>query len=313
MKRLILIMILFLGTFTMANTQKNYKIQFYINYMHCSFYINDVFLYTTENKYDIPTNITFGHTVGESLMNGINTISIMAIDLSPAIDIPSDVEKTCRITLNEITPDFELKEVVSLESSYDQEGKLTFKQSKVYDDNSIENIVSSVMPTLSVSSPKGQVDLPQLKGTRSFVIDYPSQFSWTKAQPFIDTPENRQKLWEKYNQLRTAIQKQNMKEIRKLLEPGISEKAAYEGLSVSRHFETTADMLLTTYFGLKPEYWDQPKIEDYELRLYAGGRLFQLVEKSFLSGSPISISKPRSTALNPVFTYIDGEIVVAWF
>lgn len=97
-----------------------------------------------------------------------------------------------------------------------------------------------------------------------------------------------------------------------MMQPGWSDVAAFEGRTADNYAKMMENSLLLDFLDLKPQYWVDTKIEDYDLRLYAGGRLFQLVAKNSENGSPIEIQTNQVTTLNPMLMYLDGEIQVAW-
>lgn len=315
MKKLLLVMALLTGANAMAQDFKNYQIKFNINNMHCSFYLNDMFLFTTANKYAVPRDITFGYMLGEALAPGTNTLTLDALDIRKPENLPEDIEGHCEVTLSGVTKDYETVLISKVKAVYDADQKLVF----VPEDQTVLQEYKTNQPFISKDSLYDveinnlPMSLPQINGTLPFLIDQKTNMSWVKATPFKDTPENRQKLWAKYNDIRAALQKGDKSTIRQQLEPGVTEKANYDGLSAYSHFAGQMDMVLTPFLGLKDGAWDKVNMDDYDLKIYADGRLFQFVEKGLLYGSPISITTTQPNAFNPVFTYINGEIVVAWF
>ena len=300
-----------------------YWVQYQMNNMHCTIRLNGVFLYSTVvgSAGKNIVNRTFGHSIGEVLDEGKNEIEVLGFNLAD-IDLfgVSDEDLKdgyCDVTitaslLNPKSGEEERYEVVNLRATYNDEKELVFSESHRYGDRSLsENYYTE--PYEPNYSPDGTQSIKRLLGKRQFKVNHPQPFSWTQAEPFEDTLENRQQLWEVYNQIRTAIQQKDMKALKELFEPGASELAKYKGSNLNRHFQMQVELSMSDFIGLKKEYWREPNIEDYELKLYAGGKLFQLVKKNALVASPIVIDKPRVRALNPMFTYVNGKIGVAWF
>ncbi|MGL4674942.1 MAG: hypothetical protein ACRCXK_08790, partial [Wohlfahrtiimonas sp.] len=155
--------------------------------------------------------------------------------------------------------------------------------------------------------------------SREIMVNHPQHFSWIhRSTPFTDTPANRQKLWNKYNEIRTAIINKDKKVIRGLVEPGVTDVANFQGADIERHFNIVFSQTVEEFFTLNPEFWEsQPlRMDDYDLELYAGGKLFRFNEKKKTLFSPLQWHNSlRGTykAYNPLFTYINGEIVMATF
>jgi len=314
-KFVVMVLLLWLGMGVNAQDFKNYQIKFNINNMHCSFFLNDMFLFTTIGEYEVPRDITFGYMMGEGLAPGVNTLTVAATDIRTFENLPENIEGHCEVTLSGVTKDHATVLISRVKAVYDADKKLSF----IPADQTVLQEYKTNQPFISKNSLfEAKIDgnsiyLPRIDGTLSFLIDQKTNMSWVKATPFKDTPENRQKLWTKYNDIRAALQKCDKSTIRQQLEPGVTEKANYDGLSAYSHFSGQMDMVLTPFLGLKESAWQKVNLDDYDLRIYADGRLFQLVKKAGLSGSPIQIMTTQSNAFNPVFTYINGEIVVAWF
>lgn len=321
-KKLSLLILLGIASMVHATEVPRYWIQYKMNNIHCIVRLNGTFLYSTmKGDGKNVVNTTFGHTMGEMLDQGENEVEILAYNLAnmSPFGVSDEGLKNgyCDVTIkasieNPESGEEEEYEVVNLRATYDEEKELIFSKSRNYgeedlnDDFYAENYES-------IFSPDRTQEMKRLLGKRPFQINHPQPFSWTKAEPFEDTLENRQKLWEVYNQIRTAIQEKDMKTLKLLFEPGASELAKYEGSRLNRHFKMQVELSMSDFIGLKRECWRKPSLEDYELKLYAGGKLFQLVKKDTLYASPIVVDKPRVRTLNPVFTYVNGNIGVAWF
>lgn len=316
-------LLIILGVMSMAQAIDipRYWVQYQMNNMHCTIRLNGVYLYSTIGKSRTVINKTFGHTIGEVLDQGENELEILAHNLAD-IDLFGVTDEGlkdgyCDVTitaslLNPKSGEEERYEIVNLRATYNDEKELVFSESHSYGDKSLsENYYTE--PYEPNYSPDGTQAIKRLLGKRQFKVNHSQPFSWTKAEPFEDTLENRQKLWAVYNQIRTAIQQKDMTTLRELLEPGITELADYEGSNVRRHFQQQVELAMSDFIGLKLQYWGKPNFEDYELKLYARSKLFQLVEKNTFNASPIFIEKPRVRTLNPVFTYVNGKIGVAWF
>lgn len=304
---------------TMANTKVDYFVQFNIHNMDCIVRHNGVLLYSTTGLDLPPKKLTFGHSIAPSTAEDKNVLEIMAGNSSKWLkDDPAEfVDGQCEVkifasVMNPETEEMERKEISSLKATYDENRELTFNDTKVYASPSLTEMpMITAMPDDINKS--GNTKVKRLKGERIFMVNHPTVFRWNKATPFQDTPENRQKLWQKYNELRTALQTQDLRKIRAHLEPGVTDSSNFE--NDRDHFRTQASMAFADVFGLKKEYWLPVKMEDYDLEIHADGRLFQFVEKGTTQASPISYLNRRAkeASINPIFTYINGEIGVAWF
>lgn len=304
---------------TMANTKVDYFVQFNIHNMDCFIRHNGVLLYSTTKEASTPKKLTFGYSIAPSITEGKNNLEIITVNTGAWLkDDPAEfADAKCEVkifasVMNPETEEMERKEISSLKATYDENRELTFNDTKVYASPSLtESPIITAMP--DEVNTAGTMRAKRLKGDRIFMVNHPTVFRWNKATPFQDTPENRQKLWQKYNDLREALQTQDLRKIRAHLEPGVTDSSNFE--NDRDHFRTQASMAFADVFGLKKEYWLPVKMEDYDLEIHADGRLFQFVEKGTTQASPISYLNRRAkeASINPIFTYIDGEIGVAWF
>lgn len=308
MKRWLILLVVFVSQISMANELKNYKFEFSINNMHCSFRINGVPIYTTFGSYRNPIGVTSGYTAGHALDDGRNEIEIEAYNITDVFNLGDQANGHCQVIINEISKDG-ITAIASLRVVYNDENKLSIDyptnlgQSNILEIAEIESIPNRMV---------GKFDTPRLKAKRGFAIQHPANLSWRKSTPFKDTPENKQKVWEKYNELRNALKKSDVASFTKMMQPGWGDVAAFEGRTADNYVKMMENSLLLDFLDLKPQYWVDTKIEDYDLRLYAGGRLFQLVAKNSENGSPIEIQTNQVTTLNPMLMYLDGEIQIAW-
>lgn len=99
---------------------------------------------------------------------------------------------------------------------------------------------------------------------------------------------------------------------------GATDVANYQKDNVDSHFDIVFDQLLQEYFEFDPEVWEYQNLgkDDYHLEIYAGGKLFRLVKKKAYIASPLSWKNQYTgmyRSYNPLFTMIDGKVVMATF
>jgi len=144
-------------------------------------------------------------------------------------------------------------------------------------------------------------------------------FQWIhQSSPLSDTQETKKVVWDKYMEIKQAIQNKDKAKIKQLAEPGLSDVANYQGDDVNNHFDIVFDQLLQDYFDFDPEVWQYQNMsmDDFNLEIYAEGRLFRLVEKGAYIASPLTwknIYTEHYRSYNPLFTLINGKIVMATF
>lgn len=329
--------ILMIGTgLTMANEnqhQVRYQLQFKANHIHCLIRVNGIYVYDTYDSVGNtdPIQLSFGHGITEFLNQGKNELLVEATSFVEFIPKSEISNSYCEVSIiamvdNPETGGVDQKIVSNIRYTYqpkpkDSEAIFPYLLSIDESNKDLDKILSSNFIVLEQALPypkkKGQY-IQQTLATRTFDVNHTQPFSWVnRSTPFEDTPENRQKLWEKYNEIRTAIENKDKKAIRKLVEPGVTDMAKFYGDTPDNHFEFSFDVI-DFFFNLNRNiYMAEPlTLDDYDLEIYAGGKLFRLNEKNYTLVSPLQWKNPMTKVTeryNPIFTYIDGKIVMAWF
>lgn len=316
MKKISVLVFILIWSISSIMAQENSKVlytaMYRYNHIHCTFLVNDIPTHSSIPRR--PVLMSFVERIGMLLAEGENTFGIWAMD------IPEDPKGAyCEMIINatvynEETQEDETKEVASIRVTIDDKGNFVTTESKQYP-----------APTLT-----GAVTLKQLNETtfnqgvkndviasRSLTINHPHQyFSWaTKSTPFMNTPENREKLWAKYEEFRSALAEKNESKMRTLQEPGLSDAENYMGNPQIKSYTESV-------MSLSHDAWEASDFKvlpidknDYRLLIGANGRLFRFIdlESSNKMTSPVLYQKNGGErSLNYTFTLIDGEIVNAY-
>ena len=337
MKKLLnamVVIIMSLGV-SMAENQKSrphYQMMLKVNNMSCVIKLNGMYLMDTMDiTSKVPQLISLSQAISEYMNEGINTLTLEGINEAPYVKDPEngycDVAIVAMVKHPE-TGNVESKEVSHLRFTYAENEN---PQNLPYDANLLTLVETRrdqepLIATSSVSLKElpplfdaRKMPIERKLASREITVNHQQPFSWVhQSTPFTDTPENRQKLWNKYNEIRTAIVKKDKKAIRRLAEPGVTDVANFQRDDVERHFNIVFSQTLEEFFNINPEFWESKPLtmDDYDLELYADGKLFRFNEKKKTLFSPLQWYNPfRSTykAYNPLFTYINGEIVMATF
>lgn len=324
-------------SFQIATAKENnvqYYMSFKVHQMKCRVELNGLYLIDT---FDLPQNprttmpemLSMGHMVGEFVNKGTNTLSILSSNLAEYVLDPENSYCEVGITAivyNPETGQNESKLVSNIRYTYaendDKDSAFKYKIVATESDFTIDPRLTA--STISfVDRPKtldrNQEEIQNITGSREIYVNHAQPFSWVnRATPFEDTPANRQQLWDKYHEIRMAMQKKDQSALKKLFAMGAKESAAYQNEDVDSHFNIVFSQLIQPFFELDDKYWQflPTLLGDYELKVYADGKLFQLNQKEYSQMSPLQWKNPYTREFmkyNPVFTYIDGEIEVATF
>lgn len=321
-----------LGTAKENNaSQVRYQMMFKTNYIQCVVRINDVFIYDTYDSVgsDNPIQLSFGQGVTEFLNRGKNTLSVEVSNMAeyiPAREIPNAY---CEVTImasvdNPQTGSVDNKVVSNIRYTYVPRPEesdsifpylMSIKESNYELDNNLAS-PNIVLKELDYTYDADKEPVQNMIATRSFTVNHPQPFSWVnRSTPFEDTPANRQKLWDKYNEIRNAIERKDKKAIRKLVEPGVSDMAAYYGDTVNNHFEDSFSLIFDSFFNLNRKLYfpDQGELSDYDLEIYNDCKLFRLNQKGYTLISLLqweNFVSGVTRRYNPIFTYIDGNILI---
>ena len=319
---------------TEQNTpQVKYQLRFKANYIPCVVRINNVFIYDTYNSEKIPKQLSFGQDITQYLDQGKNELSILATNIAEYIPSHRIEQSYCEVDIlatvkNPTTGDIERKTVSNIRYLYEKNPKwlkrnfpylLSVDESNInLDERLASNQISlKQLPHLYDAN---NDPIQETLASRSFIVNHHQPFSWVNdSTPFENTPENKKRLWDKYQEILKAVADKDKKAVRQLVEPGVSDMARYYGDSNAEgQFEFSFADTFHHYFNLNPDvYKANPlTIDDYDLEIYAGGKLFRLNQKGYTLVSPLQWENSvRGTTriYNPIFTFIDGKIVMAWF
>lgn len=291
----------------------NYVANFRYHHIHCNFMINGITIHSSLGPR--PVMMSFSDRVGALLAEGDNTFAI------EAMNIPMDPKEAyCEVILTAMVPnpeigEYEFKEVASLRVTIDEEGNFTTRESQLYEGKSVTTNEISLVETDVKTFRQGVKN--NTIATRGLKVNHPHKhFSWSyRSTPFEDTPENRELLWQKYDELREALASKDEEKYRSLLLPGSLETEAYQG-----DLNTLA--FTNSMMGFVHEAWEASDFEvlsynreDYDLQISAEDRMVRFVRTKSASNddSPIKFLENSSIkVLNYTFTLIDGEIVVAY-
>jgi len=295
----------------------NYLGQFKFNNMHCSFIINELLFGASVLQLNDgwePENISWSDEIGALLIEGKNTIEMEGFQIPQQTRDGSD--SYCEMTItamaeNRMTGEESSKEVFDLRISYDAEGKFTVADSRKYPELSVSDI-----PTLRFLESKAyDVDWVNndVMAERHLQINHShNTYSWTKAKPFQNTPENQARLWDAYAEIEKALEKRDEKKLEAIFSLASQETDHYIGEG-SHRWNAILEMFRQNWktYGYEPVAIDK---NDYELEIANHGKIFRFVRKDSFAFPPILYknSIDNDTAqYRFYFTEIDGKIVPA--
>ena len=307
------------GLVSMAEIKDEYNVNYIVNFryqnMYCNFYVNKIPLHSSVGR-SLDRQWTFMDRIGMFLKEGDNTFEV------EGVDIPVDhTDAFCEVIIsarvaNAKTQEIETKEVSSLRMTYDEHGVFTIAESKEYEAPSVTD--RPTLQTLSILSYEEEKDLQNnVMASRSLRINHPFKtHSWKyRATPFKDTPENREKLWRKYEEMRQVMAAKNYNNFVKALQPGLRETEAYQGDPKTKSWENS--LLAGDKAFFNSENLTMLPIDreyGYELMLSDDGLLFRFGGDGI--GGPQRLISPLRNSnkinTNMTFTLIDGKIVVAF-
>lgn len=312
-------------------TKVQYQMMFKAHEIMCSAKLNGAYLFNTETvQKGVPQLISLIDSIGIYMDEGENVLTMRGINLSNYIDDPSGAY--CEINIvamvqNPESGEIESKEVSNIRYTYKKTAEdsnspypyvLSVEESNYNLDAQLtsNNITLEDYPPLKDADGE---DIQKIVASRNIYIHHHQPFRWVhESTPFTDTPVNRQKLWEKYNEIRGAIINKDKKAIRQLVDFGATDVAKFDNVDVEDHFEIVFDQVLDEFFNINPNIWiSEPLTEDrYDLELYAGGKLFRFNQQNMNISSPLRWKNAYGKNVlryNPIFTYVDGKIEVALF
>lgn len=325
--------ILMIGISMANNTQVpvHYQMNFRVNNMGCEAKLNGIYLvHSGELMRGVPKSLSFTQPIGNFVDEDLNILTLEVHNISSMV---SDPEKGyCDMNIvamikNPNTGEVETREIshvryiyIENENSDNQSERwvLSKQESRIDQDEGLANLFIQT-EKLDSYFLKDKRELQRELATREFTVHHSQPFSWIhKSMPFEDTPENKQKLWDKYEALKSVIEYRNRGAFRRFVEPGNTDIAQHQGEDPEQHFAIIFDQLIQPYFDLNKDIWEPMylKIDDFDLEIYAGGKLFRLNEKRKTLYSPIQWRnhyQKQYRSYNPLFTFIDGEIVMATF
>lgn len=338
MRKIVLsLLIIFNVGFSMANNNQPkiyYQMMFKVNDMLCRAELNGLYLMDTLDLPEsplgpLPKSISMMQPIGDYLDESSNIISLRVANLSRYIDQPE--KGYCEVIItamvkNPQTGETESKEVNNLRITYikneEEDSYYPYNLSAKQTDFSIDGKLSSheIKIKETTSIPDANQDPIERKiFTREFFINHTQPFSWVhKSTPITDTPENRQLLWAKYNELKNIIESRDKDAFRRFVEPGLTDSANAQGDDIDVHFDAIFEQLVEPFFNIDRNYWAfyPTSMDNYELEIIADGKMFKFNEIDRSQSSPLQWYNPLTRQYmryNPIFTMIDGKVVMATF
>jgi len=326
MKKILFIIIYGIGQIAMANQtfpKVMYNMQLRAHNISCEARLNGLYLYFTKG---VPKLLSMGQQISEYMDEGDNIISFKAMNISEAVELDDIANSYCELTissytLNEATGKLEDKVLSHIRYTYVSDGKeyddyprylLSSETSKSLDLLNIKRLEDSHLKNLSDP-------VQNIVASQNIKVDVYRPFRWIhESTPLTNSPENKQMVWEAYNQMRQAVNREDRNFFKDMARIGTEDVSNFQGDTFDNHFNFGFDFLVKKLFDLNKNIWkpDYGTIDDYELELYAGGKMFRMVRKNNTVASPLrwKFEGYNETQLyNPILTYIDGKIVMAVF
>lgn len=301
-----------------------YWMQFNSNNMHCQFLVNEMSAHSTiingaRELYSV------GFDIEGRFDRGVNSLKLRGVEMPEEDQNPNTGEPYCNVSLiafvtDPITGEEQSKEVSNLRLTFDKDGSFTSEESAVYPDKSVTS-----EPILTI------LDRKQFEGVknnnvmleRELVINHAlPPYRWmTESTPFEDTPENRELLWQEYDEYRKLIEAGDMEGLKKKFQTALDiTKVIRPNLDIDSYFEIISGQLRLDIFNKKRGEVKLTSFnrEDYQLEIYNEGKLFRFVNKKqyeeiLYPYSPI-IYEDSNSYLNytPTFTLVNGKIELAF-
>ena len=333
----LLLLVFIMTGITMATENKTpqvkYQLRFKANYIPCIVRINNVFIYNTRDNIKVPKQLSFGQDITQYLNEGENELSIHATNIVKYISANNIDQSYCEVDIiatikNPHTDNIESKIVSNIRYSYEEKPKnsdLDFPYLLSIDgsNQTLDQRLASnqiLLKQLPYGYDANKKPIQKTLATREFTVNHHQPFCWVNdSTPFEDTPENKKMLWDRYQEILKAVAEKDKKAVRQLVEPGVTDMAKYYGDSNAEgQFEFSFADTFEHYFNLNPDVYEANPltIDDYDLEIYAEGKLFRLNRKGYTLISPLrweNSVRGTTRVYNPIFTFIDGEIVMAWF
>jgi hypothetical protein len=138
------------------------------------------------------------------------------------------------------------------------------------------------------------------------------EWSWVKATPYTDTPEQRKGLEQAYIKIWQTLNNKDLDTFRQQLKISLAAWAwstGETGDSIFSDRKIKTD-IYTPHFKMIPINW-----QDYDIQIMNNGRMVRLVNKSDPSYSPISYycdgdGYIAMNTVSPIFSLINGEFVL---
>ncbi|MHC5224536.1 hypothetical protein [Ignatzschineria sp. LJL83] len=296
----------------------NYIADFRYQNMYCNFYINKIPIHTSSDR-DLNQQWSFVDRVGMMLKEGRNSFEI------EGIDIPVDhTDAFCEVTItafmsNPDTKSTESKEVSSLRLTYDDNNIFTAIESKEYSESTVTD--NPILETLGFKTYYDEREIQDnIMVSRSLVVNHAfNTHSWKYlSTPFEDTPRNREKLWQKYEEIRQIMNEKNYKKYVNSRQPGLSETERYQGNPDTNSWEDSVLNGFKQYSAIPNLYMEPIERDEYILMISNDGLLFRFGgsgkgnPERLLSPLHFENGKDEYWDTNITFTLIDGEIVPAF-
>ncbi len=299
------------------DTYVSYMGTFNFNNMHCLFRINGL-IFNTSNliapKEWGLRNITFSDDIGGLLQEGMNSIEVEGIQVlsepAPGTTSYCEFSVTASAT-NRVTGEQGSQEVTHVRISLDEEGKFTAEESRNFGERSVTD--KPVLIELDEKTAQQDWINNDTVVRRNLQINHPHRsFAWVNAKPFEDTPENRLRVWQVYDELRDAFARKDRERVEALLLPAAQERDLYTGY-IGEGSRRLFEMMVV--FDAS---WDDDQFEilpidknDYDLQIAEHQKLFRLSYRGGFFASPIRYKDSEGNyTYNFYFTETDGKIRV---
>ncbi len=330
MKKVGLSILVFISSFLMVSeggvdimlekdedTYVSYMGTFNFNNMHCTFSINGLIFTTSTTiapkKWGL-RNISFSDDIGGLLQEGVNTIELMGVQvpLEPAPGTSSYCEFSVTASAtNRKTGEKGSQEVTHVRISLDEEGKFTAAESRDFGERSVTD--APVLIELDrKANPQDWINNNTI-AKRNLQINHPHHsFAWVNTKPFEDTPKNRERVWQVYEEFIDAFARKDRDKIEELLLPAATERDIYTGYTGDGSRRLFEMMVVYSANWGDSEFTIIPvNKDDYELQIAEHQKLFRLSYKGGFVSSPIAFKSSQGERIyNFYFTEIDGKIRV---
>ncbi|MGF1868057.1 hypothetical protein L4D15_22890 [Enterovibrio norvegicus] len=269
-----------------------YLVSFKTEKSYCFAYINGFF--AADNLKTSSGTVSAGLNATPYLENGTNEIMIKMASINAPNDIDLMPESMCELVISANTPDKQFN-IASVVASADNNLKPTGKETPEYKGNDKIGAVKE----------GEQKDSILYVVERTFEAKLLPSWVWVNATPFSHTPENVQRLKDKYLDLWLLLQRNDINKLEEQADIAMKELASTESMDEHEYWLTIGiEQEMDGGMKAMPIDWSQ-----YKVKTYKEGRLVRLEDSA--GRTPLKLEDSDSIfSYNPYLSIVNGKFVI---